>query len=109
VWRKDHTAPGLAMSRSMGDCEAQDLGVISVPDIMDIEITKNDRIIILASDGVWEMLTNEEVIEIVGDFYESGDAEKACDELIKIASKKWRSKDNVVDDITAIVIFLNGN
>ena len=33
VWNPEMTGPGLAMSRSLGDGEAHDLGVSSVPTI----------------------------------------------------------------------------
>ena len=44
--------PGLAMSRSFGDTASTRLGVICEPDIRTFQITKNDRFILLASDGV---------------------------------------------------------
>jgi hypothetical protein len=31
VWRKDRNGPGLAMSRSLGDLEAHEVGVVEVP------------------------------------------------------------------------------
>jgi serine/threonine protein phosphatase PrpC len=33
-------------------------------------LKENDKIIILASDGVWEFLSNKEVADIVSPFYE---------------------------------------
>lgn len=61
VWVRHGEYPGLAMSRSMGDQIAKSVGVICDPEIREIDIAKEDKFIILASDGLWEFLTNEEV------------------------------------------------
>ena len=61
VWVKHGEYPGLAMSRSIGDQIAKSVGVICDPDIREIDIDKDDKFIIIASDGLWEFLSNEEV------------------------------------------------
>ena len=53
--------PGLAMSRSFGDKAGREVGVISEPEIMKFDICEEDKFIIIASDGVWEFLSSEEV------------------------------------------------
>ena len=53
--------PGLAMSRSIGDKAGREIGVISEPEIFEMLIQEEDKFIIIASDGVWEFLTNAEV------------------------------------------------
>ena len=62
VWIKNENIPGLAMTRSFGDKVAESVGVISVPDVKEHWLDQNDKIIILASDGVWEFISNEECI-----------------------------------------------
>lgn len=54
--------PGLAMSRSLGDKAGREVGVISEPDIYEILLKEEDKFIIIASDGVWEFLSNQDVI-----------------------------------------------
>ena len=61
VWLRDSMIPGLAMSRSIGDQIGKDAGVISDPDISCIDLTKEHKFIVLATDGVWEFITNEDV------------------------------------------------
>lgn len=53
--------PGLAMARSLGDKAGREVGVISDPDIYEVLIKEEDRFIVIASDGVWEFLTNADV------------------------------------------------
>jgi len=63
------------MSRSMGDYVAQSVGVIPDPEINIYDICLDDRFMIIASDGVWEFLSNEEVAQIVLPYYNDGQAE----------------------------------
>lgn len=50
---------GLAMSRSMGDNISKSIGVISEPEIIKVKLDKRDKFILLASDGVWEFISNQ--------------------------------------------------
>jgi len=55
--------PGTAFTRSMGDSLAEGIGVYAEPELMQRELTAQDRFIVLCSDGVTEFLTSQEVIE----------------------------------------------
>ena len=59
MWLKYEDIPGLAMSRSFGDSVACKAGVHAVPEIKMFEIQPNDKVIVIASDGIWEFLTNQ--------------------------------------------------
>lgn len=72
VWAPDDDMPGLAMSRSIGDGLAHLYGVIPDPDIECVSITHEDKFLIIASDGVWEFLTNQQVAEIVAPYFNKG-------------------------------------
>ena len=56
VWLKNEDIPGLAMTRSFGDAMAARVGVNALPEIKEFTLTTEDKIIVLASDGVWEFL-----------------------------------------------------
>jgi serine/threonine protein phosphatase PrpC len=58
VWLKNANSPGLAMSRSVGDCIAHSVGCSCEPDLTYTLLTPEDKIVLLASDGVWEFLSN---------------------------------------------------
>eukprot|EP00826_Nyctotherus_ovalis_P023459 TRINITY_DN1801_c0_g2_i22.p1 TRINITY_DN1801_c0_g2~~TRINITY_DN1801_c0_g2_i22.p1 ORF type:complete len:102 (+),score=34.65 TRINITY_DN1801_c0_g2_i22:73-378(+) len=92
--------------RYMGDSDGVKAGIISTPDVQEIELGVADRIVVVASDGVWEVMSDQEVMEIVKNYYGERNAQAACEELVKVADKKWRHSLNETDDITAIVIFL---
>ena len=111
VWGKNQIkGPGLAMSRSLGDGMAKKLGVLGEPDIYEYVIGEEDKFVIVASDGVWEYLSNEDVMNIVKEVYLDSDdkAEEACELLVKNATDAWkRENSNTIDDISCVILFLN--
>ena len=107
VWKKEGEVPGLAMSRSFGDEIGHEVGVIVNPEIKEYEFVNEDKFIVIASDGVWEFISNEEVVNIVKDFYLNNDIEASLNYLYKEASKRWIMEEEIIDDITIIIIFLN--
>ena len=49
------------MTRSMGDGVAHSVGVTADPEVKEFTLGLNDKFIVIASDGVWEFLSNEDV------------------------------------------------
>ena len=68
----------------------------------------NEKFIILATNGLWEFINNDECIKIIKNFYENGmDANGALESIVRLAISRWKSKRNFVDDITAILLFFD--
>ena len=65
VFGRDANYPGLAMSRAIGDDVAKCFGVIADPDVKCLEIEKSDVFLTVSSDGVWEFLENDKVVDII--------------------------------------------
>jgi serine/threonine protein phosphatase PrpC len=42
---------------------------------LEFDRTENDKFIVIASDGVWEYMKNEEVMDLVIPFYEKNNTE----------------------------------
>ena len=59
VWHMHEDIPGLAMSRSFGDQAAAEVGVNAIPEITEMNLIESDKFLILASDGVWEFISND--------------------------------------------------
>lgn len=106
VWLIDEDLPGLAMTRSIGDKISKAVGVTSDPEVIFRRLNSEDKFIILASDGVWEHISCEEAVQIVSKYWDDNRVDDAAVALVSEASKKWK-KNEYVDDITAIVVFLN--
>lgn len=108
VWLAHEHIPGLAMSRSIGDLVGASVGVTWEPDITVAKVKKSDRFMIVASDGVWEFMSDIQVVKIVGESWKKGDIEGASDRLLEEALLRWElEEEGNVDDITFTLIFFN--
>ena len=107
VWLKYEETPGLAMTRSFGDELAHKIGVIVEPEIKEYVFLSEDKFFIIGSDGLWEYISSEECVNMVKDFYLKNDIEGAIKYLYKESSKRWIMQQDVIDDITIIIVFMN--
>ena len=108
VWMKNKEEPGLAMTRSLGDKIAHNIGVSDEPEFKTFTYDGTEKYIIIASDGLWEYVSGDQCINIVKPFYEEGkDSKEAALALTKEAFRKWKRKEVAIDDITVIVIFFD--
>jgi serine/threonine protein phosphatase PrpC len=100
VYRRGERFPGLAMSRSLGDCVAHTLGVRAEPTVVTVPLIAGQTVVV-ASDGVWEHMTAEEVAAVVGreDALAAG---VAAQDLVHAARQRWVGAPNI-DDITSVV------
>ena len=105
VWVYGEDYPGLAMSRSIGDLDAKKIGVIPNPQIVEYTLDSNSKYMLIASDGIWEFITNEEAMRIGNKFYLRNDAMGLCNELYRESVNYWLKEDCIIDDITLIVVF----
>ncbi|KAI3917580.1 hypothetical protein MKW98_021342 [Papaver atlanticum] len=105
VWSADDDYMSLAMARAFGDFHLKDYGVIAIPQITHIRLTNEDQFLVLATDGVWDVLTNDEVASIV---WSIENKEVAARAVVKAASAAWRHDypSSKVDDITVVCLFL---
>lgn len=104
VWAQSGDYPGTAFTRSIGDSVAEELGVFAEPEMLTREVTPEDKIIVLASDGVFEFLTNQSVIDICAKFT---DPLEACRAVVAEAYELWLQYELRTDDITIICIFIH--
>ncbi|WVZ92304.1 hypothetical protein U9M48_038381 [Paspalum notatum var. saurae] len=106
VWLPNNDSPGLAMARAFGDFCLKDYGLISVPEISYRRLTKKDEFIILATDGVWDVLSNKEAVDIVASAPSRATAARA---LVDCAVRSWRLKfpTSKSDDCAVVCLFLD--
>ncbi len=105
VWLKGKDYPGLAMSRSIGDLKGKEIGVIPNPGIYEYDLNKSTRFIVVCSDGVFEFMNNQTVMDLGKKYFLKNDASAYCHELVSQALLEWETNDDIVDDITAVVAF----
>ncbi|CAD6246125.1 unnamed protein product [Miscanthus lutarioriparius] len=106
VWLPNNNSPGLAMARAFGDFCLKDYGLISVPEISYRRLTEKDEFIILATDGVWDVLSNKEAVDIVASAPSRATAARA---LVDCAVRSWRLKfpTSKSDDCAVVCLFLD--
>ena len=107
VFYKGKHFPGLAMTRAFGDFNAEPLGINTIPDIREYDIyDKKPKIIVLATDGVWQFLSNEKVKNILLPYYDEDNINGAAQKLVRTALRMWETKNpDFIDDITVIILF----
>lgn len=106
VYLGDRDLPGLAMSRSIGDVVVRRVGVISDPEIFEFHKSEfSGQTLILATDGLWDFLKNEDAMEMASS---RPSAQDAVETLITSCRSAWKAKSpDVIDDITAAAIIFS--
>ncbi len=103
VWLENKDIPGTSFTRSIGDSIAESVGVNGEPEILKKRVYKNDEYLVIASDGVFEFLTNQSVIDMCD---KCANPLEACEEIVKASYAEWLRHEDRTDDITVIVFFL---
>jgi serine/threonine protein phosphatase PrpC/CRP-like cAMP-binding protein len=103
VWSPNGDYPGTAFTRSLGDAMAEELGVFAEPEMLSRDLKPEDRVVIIASDGIYEFLTNQSVVDICAKFT---DPLEACRAVVAESYELWLQYELRTDDITIIVIFV---
>ena len=107
VFAKDANYPGLAMSRAIGDEIAKSCGVIAEPEVRALKVLPDFEFMTIASDGVWEFLSNEEVVSLI---HHNGkcNANRSALMLSEKAFNIWLEKeDQTTDDITCLIYYFS--
>ena len=94
----------LAVSRSFGDTLFKTFGVICEPFTRKIRLDENDAFIVIATDGLWDVVDNYEVAEVL----KLNDCRNACRKLEKLAWDRWiKIGAEAVDDISIMILNLS--
>jgi protein phosphatase 1L len=90
----------LAVSRAFGDLRMKETErfVSAEPEISVIPLTPQDKFVIIASDGLWDVLSNQEAVDAVR---REPNKHKAAKNLVKRALKI-----GTTDNITVLIVWL---
>lgn len=100
VWAPKGRFPGTAFTRSIGDAVAEKLGVCAEPEMLTLKVSRNERVIVLASDGIFDVMSNQEVVDLCFQHYR-GDPARACEAVIAKSHEEWLLNDECVDEESA--------
>merc|ERR1711972_765316 len=100
-------APGLAMSRGMGDALGQGCGLLAEATTLEMALGPGDAVVIVASDGVFDVLSDAEVLHCCRVFWTSRAASEAATAVLAAAARAWAGRGmGYRDDCTCVVLFL---
>jgi serine/threonine protein phosphatase PrpC len=98
---------GLAMSRAFGDFDVKSAGVIAVPDVEVHDLRPGDEVVVVASDGVWDVLDQSDVLALLEPYWTTRDSEGGARAVVDAARTVWQSSSHGYgDDITCVVAWL---
>ena len=92
----------LILTRTLGDKEMKKYGVIPVPDFYTKKIEKDDLFVIIASDGIWDVINEEEI-------YKMGNEKELSSEIFSKKIMDLAKERDTRDNSSCIVIKLNKN
>ncbi|KAM7467018.1 hypothetical protein LguiB_014580 [Lonicera macranthoides] len=103
LWVQDGMYPGTAFTRSVGDSTAEKIGVIAEPEVSVVRLTPKHTFFVVASDGVFEFLSSQTVVDMVTRY---ADPQDACSFIAGESYKLWLEHENRTDDITIILVHI---
>lgn len=103
LWVQNAMYPGTAFTRSVGDSLAEKIGVFAVPEIKTIKLTPDHQFFVVASDGVFEFLSSQTVVNMV-----DRNRQDACYTIARESYKLWLQHENRTDDVTLIIVHVEG-
>ncbi|KAL2979809.1 hypothetical protein AAZX31_13G193600 [Glycine max] len=105
LWVQNGMVPGAAFTRSVGDKLAETIGVIAVPEVSTVQLTPNHLFFVVASDGVFEFLSSQTVVDMAASY---SDPRDACAAIAGESYKLWLEHEGRTDDITIIIVQIKG-
>ena len=79
--------------------------MFATPEILTFDLDSSHEFIVIASDGVWEFLTSQSVVDMVASYKDPGEA---CRVVVHESYTLWLRHEVRTDDITMIVIQIKG-
>jgi len=94
--------PGLAVSRSLGDGASRCLGVIADPVVTQHQLQATDRFILIATDGLWDSLGNDQAVRVTAQYLDRNLPHVAIKALMETVRREEGGQ--LVDDTTMVLV-----
>ncbi|KAK4855497.1 hypothetical protein QYF36_007980 [Acer negundo] len=101
LWMQNGMYPGTAFTRSVGDSTAEKIGVVSEPEVSTLQLMPNHLFFVVASDGVFEFISSQAVVDMASKYVDPRDA---CGAIAGDSYKLWLEHESRTDDITIIIV-----
>ena len=70
-----------------------------------LKLEARHKCMVLATDGLWEFMSDADVVDII---QRSSGAENAVQALVEEANNRWMREEQVIDDTTVALAFFRG-
>lgn len=102
----DWRIKGISVSRSFGDLDIQPF-VSQKPDIFRYKISTNDKFLVMACDGLWDVLSNQDVVNYVLCHCYDNTLSMRINKKLNISEKlaNYAIKQGSTDNISIIIVF----
>lgn len=105
----DYRIKDLSVSRAFGDNDSKPY-VVQKPDIFNYKLNKNDKFMILACDGLWDVMSDQEAVDFVlNEQYDmrTGKRKKTSVNIAnKLATHAINDKGST-DNVTTVIVFFH--
>jgi serine/threonine protein phosphatase PrpC len=98
----------LSVSRAFGDITAEPF-VSFMPDIFRYKLSQNDKFIILACDGLWDVMENQDVVNFILENCYDIETGSRINKHVNIAKKLAETAimKGTTDNVSIVIVFLN--
>ena len=98
---KGRLAGNLLITRSLGDFDMQEYGLISTPDIYESLLFKN-KLVFLASDGIWDVINTIQLLQLL-----KANSGKTLAQLAE-SIVKYAVDHGSMDNISIVIVLMIG-
>lgn len=98
-------SPVSCLTRCFGSVRARGVGVSCLPSVRSrLVASESDQFVLLASDGLFSTLTDEEAVALVA---RAENPVEAARSLVRIAAERWLKEEDVVEDISVTIVYFH--
>mmetsp|Transcript_17713 Transcript_17713/g.62071 ORF Transcript_17713/g.62071 Transcript_17713/m.62071 type:complete len:96 (+) Transcript_17713:2794-3081(+) len=95
------------MSRGLGDTLGKGCGLLAEATTREMPLGPDDKVFVVASDGIFDVLSDAEVLHCCRYFWEVRGAPQAAAAVLAAAARGWENRGLAYrDDCTCAVLFL---
>jgi serine/threonine protein phosphatase PrpC len=96
----------INLSRAIGD-RAQGVAVSAEPDVVAVDLDGHEEFLVLATDGVWDVFSSEEVVAMVHTLWRTCDEPDGRDrDLIPGILAQWAIQAGSNDNVSIVIVWL---
>jgi len=70
-----------------------------MPEVVEFELTDAERVIVQATNGVWEVLPNDKLFNEISPYWSSNNVHGAVDEVLEQAKIYWATKGDHIENL----------